>query len=381
MRKEHENRIDPNKPALIVLYGATKRKCRLLTGPITVLGRNPGCDVGIVSPEVAPVHCVIVRLESGWRIRDCSGRATRVNGKTIQDEPLNNGDVIQIGTFSFEAHLPPLPAPSIAPAEETPAAPLILSPPPAAPAVRAEHLNASRRRLAELALGLRRRLRESHDRERDLAQREQDLELLERRLRAASQDRPPRQAENAEAQKRLAEQAEVQKRLDLRRAELEHYARHLRRQQQRLREQEKKQIEQVEAERAAYEADLVQERIELDKHRREVADFRRQIEQRHVEVEQTAAALEEELSREKEQLESNREQVLREREYLDEQRQELIQMRAELERKAGEHRPIVPEAEQDTQLDEPMPDRLASARRLLHQLAERRRALAQNQGK
>ena len=71
-----------------------------------MLGRSPGCDIGLVSPEVAPVHCLIVRTMSGWRIRDCSGRATRINGKSIQDEPLRNGDVLQIGTFSFEAKLP-----------------------------------------------------------------------------------------------------------------------------------------------------------------------------------------------------------------------------------------------------------------------------------
>src|SRR4051794_41202387 len=126
MRKDQDNHVDPNKPALIVLYGATKRKCRPLTGPITVLGRNRGCDVGLVSPEVAPVHCVIVRLPDGWRIRDCSGRATRVNGKSIQDAPLRHGDVIQIGTFSFEAHLP---AGAALPAARAPAA----GAPPAVP--------------------------------------------------------------------------------------------------------------------------------------------------------------------------------------------------------------------------------------------------------
>src|SRR5262249_56499891 len=107
MQNDQEARIDPNKPALLVLYGATRRKCRPLTGDVTLLGRNPGCDLRLVSPKVAPVHSVIMRLATGWRIRDCSGRATRVNGKAIQDEQLNNGDVIQIGTFSFEADLPP----------------------------------------------------------------------------------------------------------------------------------------------------------------------------------------------------------------------------------------------------------------------------------
>jgi hypothetical protein len=34
-----------------------------------------------VSPEVAPIHCVIVRVVADWRLRDCTGRGgTRVNG-------------------------------------------------------------------------------------------------------------------------------------------------------------------------------------------------------------------------------------------------------------------------------------------------------------
>jgi pSer/pThr/pTyr-binding forkhead associated (FHA) protein len=357
MRKEQENRIDPAKPALIVLYGATKRRCRPLEAEVTVLGRNPTCDVGLVSPEVAPVHCIIVRLADGWRIRDCSGRATRVNGKAVQDERLNNGDVIQIGTFSFEAHLPPT-SPS-ANGLRAPAA--AAAPPPAEQEVDVEHVQASRRRLAEHALGMRRKLHEAQQQRRELEQREQDLQRMEQRLRAATQERQ-------------GERAEAQARLDHRKAELDHFAKHLRRQEQKLREQERQQAKQIEADRAAYEADLVRERAELERERREAASLRHQVMQRHVELEQTAAALEEALSREKEQLEKDREQVVRERSYLAEQRQELIQMRAELER-----RPVAPATSEDTRLDDASPDRLASARRLLRQLADRRRALAPRQ--
>src|SRR5262245_4613752 len=124
MRKEQEDRIDPATPALIVLYGATRRKFRPLEGDLVVLGRAPGCDIGLVSPEVAPVHCVLARRPEGWRIRDCSGRATLVNGKHIHDEPLRSGDIIQVGTFSFEAQLPaeapePGPVPAAARARES----------------------------------------------------------------------------------------------------------------------------------------------------------------------------------------------------------------------------------------------------------------------
>jgi hypothetical protein len=174
MRREHEELVDPDRPALLVLYGATRKKVRPLESELTVLGRAPGCDIGLVSPEVAPVHCVVVRLASGWRIRDCSGRSTRVNGKAISDEPLRNGDVLQVGTFSFEAHLPAAAAP---PAAAPPAS--------RADGAELERLRQSRRRLGELALGLRRRLQEQSGTGAEMARREADLAAIERRARAA----------------------------------------------------------------------------------------------------------------------------------------------------------------------------------------------------
>jgi pSer/pThr/pTyr-binding forkhead associated (FHA) protein len=118
--KDSDEKFDPRQPALIVVYGNTRRKHRPLDRDVVVLGRGPGCDLGLVSPEVAPVHCVLVRLAGGWRIRDCSGRAgTRLNGRPVHDEPLANGDIIQLGTFSFETYLPA----EAAPAGHAPAAP------------------------------------------------------------------------------------------------------------------------------------------------------------------------------------------------------------------------------------------------------------------
>src|SRR3954471_8256642 len=94
--------IDPAQPALLVTYGNTTKKHRPLNSEMFVLGRSSVCDFSLVSPEVAPVHCVLVRVAGGWRLRDCSGRpGTRVNGKVVQETVLDDGDIIQIGAFSF----------------------------------------------------------------------------------------------------------------------------------------------------------------------------------------------------------------------------------------------------------------------------------------
>src|SRR5258706_8184270 len=100
--------FDPTRPALRVTYGNTTKKHRILDGDLIVLGRSTVCDFNLVSPEVAPVHCVLARVAEGWKLRDCSGRpGTRVNGRVVQEILLDDGDIIQIGAFSFQAHLPP----------------------------------------------------------------------------------------------------------------------------------------------------------------------------------------------------------------------------------------------------------------------------------
>ena len=197
MRKEDDLAID--QPALILSYGSSTRRCRPLDKDVIVIGRAPGCDLGLVSPEVASVHCVIVRVAGGWRVRDCSGRlGTRVNGKSVQDEPLRDGDSVQVGTFSFEARLP-----SSSPSSPTPRP--VRGPGPLTGVSRdltekVVRLRRSRLGFAKLALALRRRLREECEREDRLERREAEVDQkdgnlqklqheLDQRLRVLQQTR------------------------------------------------------------------------------------------------------------------------------------------------------------------------------------------------
>ena len=104
MRSLTDDRPDPGRPTLVVTYGNTPRKYRCLERDIVVIGRAPGCEIALASPEVAPIHCVLARCANGWRVRDCSGRgATRVNGTAVADSPLRNGDSLQVGSTVLEA--------------------------------------------------------------------------------------------------------------------------------------------------------------------------------------------------------------------------------------------------------------------------------------
>jgi hypothetical protein len=100
--------IKAGQAALIVTYGNTTHKQRPLDRDLIILGRSQVCDITLVSPEVAPIHCVIQRAGHVWRVRDCCGgrHTTRINGRPVQEEMLHDNDVLQVGTFTFEVRLP-----------------------------------------------------------------------------------------------------------------------------------------------------------------------------------------------------------------------------------------------------------------------------------
>jgi hypothetical protein len=231
--------FNPTQPALLVTHGHTVRKYRPLRTDLVVIGQGRGADIGLVSAEIADAHCVLFRTAEGWRLRDCGTRfGTRLNGKSIHESALCDGDVLQVGTFNFHFCLPDGVA-----AQEGGA--------------REHHLQRSRRRLARLALSLRRRLRAQgclgtskdtgageldqqmrylRDQLRQYEQRAQQLQQAEREVTA---DRTrlegewtvfrsrSEQSERALAQRRSAIDADVRRRTE----ELEAYRREVERRQ------------------------------------------------------------------------------------------------------------------------------------------------------
>jgi ABC-type transporter Mla subunit MlaD len=256
MSKERDDKLDPGQPALVVKCGNTKRKYRPLDRDVLILGRAPGCDLGLDAPDVALVHCLIVKAPDGWRVRDCTGRGgTRLNGKSVQDGVLGDEDVLQVGSFSFVLHLPS--------SQRTRA--------PDSPHLPAPHLGRmerSRRNLAQLALRLRARLAKAASVEEGadelLAERQVELDLQAEELRRLQDDldarldglkrtaqevaannktmQDRRQALEKELAARKKEYVEsvgeVSRRLDIRAKELICYAGFLRRLRGRLNEHE-----------------------------------------------------------------------------------------------------------------------------------------------
>src|SRR5580700_9684047 len=104
------NKHDPPKvsqPALLPLHGSTDKKPRFLDRDSIIVGRARGCDIGLDAPDISNLHCVISRTPEGYRIRDCGSRSgTKLNGDSIKSATLQDGDVLQLGLFSFTVRVP-----------------------------------------------------------------------------------------------------------------------------------------------------------------------------------------------------------------------------------------------------------------------------------
>ncbi|MBX2796055.1 MAG: sigma 54-interacting transcriptional regulator [Myxococcales bacterium] len=67
----------------------------------TVIGRSDRCDLALPSERVSRVHCVVEGARDGWRVLDRSRHGTVVNGVTIQEHTLRDGDELRLGLYTL----------------------------------------------------------------------------------------------------------------------------------------------------------------------------------------------------------------------------------------------------------------------------------------
>lgn len=93
-------------PTLQIMSGPFSGRLFTLERDVTIIGRNPDCDVVLQPKSVSRRHAAIVRKEGGFLLRDMgSTRGTFVNGQKIANPVmLQDGNTLQIGelllTFS-----------------------------------------------------------------------------------------------------------------------------------------------------------------------------------------------------------------------------------------------------------------------------------------
>lgn len=64
---------------------------------VTLIGRDPSCDVQLTETVISRQHCRIDRQGDDWILRNLSSNGTRVKRKTIEEHVLSGGDEIRIG--------------------------------------------------------------------------------------------------------------------------------------------------------------------------------------------------------------------------------------------------------------------------------------------
>ncbi len=86
-------------PTLQVMNGTTTGRLYQLDKEITIVGRNPDCDIVLAPKSVSRKHAVIVRKLAGYELKDLgSTRGTYVDGQKVsQPVFLRDGNAIQMG--------------------------------------------------------------------------------------------------------------------------------------------------------------------------------------------------------------------------------------------------------------------------------------------
>ena len=88
---------EPQHLALRVRRGLPQGLCVPLA-PVTVVGRDPACDVALADPRVSRRHVEIVADGMAFRFRDLgSSNGTRLNGIALAQGTVALGDVLAIG--------------------------------------------------------------------------------------------------------------------------------------------------------------------------------------------------------------------------------------------------------------------------------------------
>ena len=86
-------------PTIQILSGPFTGRLYTLERDVTIIGRNPECDVVLQPKSVSRKHAAILRQRGGFFLKDMgSTRGTYVNGqKVTQPVLLQEGQTIQIG--------------------------------------------------------------------------------------------------------------------------------------------------------------------------------------------------------------------------------------------------------------------------------------------
>ncbi|MDA3935645.1 MAG: FHA domain-containing protein [Actinomycetota bacterium] len=89
-------------PVLVVRKGPEVGERFYLDADEYSLGRDPGCDIFLNDVTVSRRHALLQLQGGAVSVRDTGSlNGTYVNGVRVDSAPLENGDIVQIGTFQM----------------------------------------------------------------------------------------------------------------------------------------------------------------------------------------------------------------------------------------------------------------------------------------
>src|SRR5262245_21567758 len=74
--------------------------------PDMLVGRHTEADIRLPLPDVSRRHCRLVFTEGCWQVIDLNSlNGVQVNGEQVLQAPLEQGDLLRIGGFTFSVDL------------------------------------------------------------------------------------------------------------------------------------------------------------------------------------------------------------------------------------------------------------------------------------
>ncbi|MFC1707082.1 FHA domain-containing protein [Planctomycetota bacterium] len=98
MQQRQRERSSKLKAYLQYMEGKQKKNF-VIDRPVVTVGKSPTCDVFVGGWRTARKHCIVFREETSFRIVDTSQKGrTFLNGTSVDDERLKDGDEIKVGS-------------------------------------------------------------------------------------------------------------------------------------------------------------------------------------------------------------------------------------------------------------------------------------------
>src|SRR3954447_397376 len=118
LRTSNPKPAQPAPTPMLVPVGQHHGRQPLSLGrAVTLIGSTAAARLYLPSKAVSRCHAVIINTGAGLFVRDLASRTgTRLNGQPVEESDLREGDVLQVGTFTFrftDPTAPPVKPPTL----------------------------------------------------------------------------------------------------------------------------------------------------------------------------------------------------------------------------------------------------------------------------